>query len=569
MSRGVSDPGDPQRQAVTPDLFFAGGGSPGPPRPPMARRIITALLVLLLSALPAFAEDSASRGDAVGIVSVPLANVRKDPEPKSPIVTQVLLADEVRPLEKRDYRYRIAIPTQGGREGWVHQEAVQVPKDQGKSYLRADRPWIVIAAPKTPALILDRLGNHTLSLYAGTRLPVLDQNADGYQVQFPDRSRAIIPRTDAAAVKPRDPLFAETAPTDIAKTARKFLGAPMLAGGITVQGMDARGLLYTVYRIHGIDLDTEPAVLEQQAVKVAPREVLPGDVLVFSGEGPGIAVGNEQFLHAPGRAGVQVGGIHDRRFARSLRHGLRILGADPEQKRRPAEMSADEIMIAQVRAEELPLGRRIVYWAGRFIGTPYDPDPLGLYVRTNRIVADEKADCMYLTFRAVELARSSTPGEAIEQAKALRFTAEGRVVDGVVQNYEERFAYGEDMVFSGKWGRNITTELGPTRTIVGSRGRGEVVILPKTALASRPLQKQLRDGDILYWVKEPGRRVVGEIVAHLSFVHVKGGRVFLIHAAGTKDSPARPGGGSVKEVPLADYLRDTRFIGAFVTRFEA
>jgi hypothetical protein len=75
-------------------------------------------------------------------------------------------------------------------------------------------------------------------------------------------------------------------------------------------------------------------------------------------------------------------------------------------------MTADEVLITQAYAAELPLPRRIAYWAGRFIGTPYDPDPLGLYVRTNRIVADEAVDCMYHTFRSAELAMTTTPADA-------------------------------------------------------------------------------------------------------------------------------------------------------------
>jgi hypothetical protein len=175
---------------------------------------------------------------------------------------------------------------------------------------------------------------------------------------------------------------------------------------------------------------------------------------------------------------------------------------------------------------------------------------------------------MYLTFRATELAKSGTPGQAIEQALSLRFITQGRLADGLVQNYSERFEYGEDMVYSGKWGRNITGDMGDTKTIKGSRGRDEVIILPKQTLLSRKLQKQVQDGDIIYWVKDPKKRVVEEIVAHLSFVHIKNGRAYLIHAAGTKDSASRYGGGMVKEVPFSDYVRDTKFIGAFVTRFE-
>jgi hypothetical protein len=323
-----------------------------------------------------------------------------------------------------------------------------------------------------------------------------------------------------------------------------------------------------VYRIHGIDLDPSWDSLQSRATKVSKRDLLPGDILVFNGEGLGLYLYNGQFLHSVRKSAVQLGGIHDRRFSNSFLYGLRVTTPDRDQKKRPAEMTADEIMISQSLAAELPLGKRIVYWAARFIGTPYDTDPLGLYVRTNRIIADEKADCMYLTFRSVELALTQTPGQAVDQALALRFITQGRLVDGLVQNYGERFEYGEDMVFSGKWGRNITDELGATTTIKASRGRDEVIILPKTALASRKVQKQLQDGDIIYWVKDPKKRVVGEIVAHLSFVRVKDGKAFLIHAAGTKDSETKPGGGVVKEVLMADYLRDMRFIGAFITRIE-
>jgi cell wall-associated NlpC family hydrolase len=533
----------------------------------MLKRMITMLPAIAMLTGAAVAQEPPASG-GLGLISVPLANVREEPLPKAHIVTQVLLADEVRILEKQEYRYRIAIPGQGNREGWIQQEAVQVPRDKGRSYLKADRQWVVITAPKTFALILDKLGNHNVSLYAGTRLPVQERTADSFKVQFPDRTIAVIDAADAEPLRPRNPVLGDVTPAEIAKTARKFQGAQHLAGGITVQGMDTRGLIYTVYRIHGIDLDTDRDALKATAVKVQKKDLLPGDILVFYGEGLGLYLYNGQFLHSVRKSSVQLGGIHDRRFANSLLYGFRITTPDPDQKKRPSEMAADEIMIAQTFAAELPLGKRIVYWAGRFIGTPYDTDPLGLYVRTNRIVADEKADCMYLTFRSVELARTQTPGQAIEQALALRFITEGRLADGLVQNYGERFEYGEDMVFSGKWGRNITDELGSTTTIKGSRGREQIIILPKLALASRKVQKQLQDGDIIFWVKDPKKRVVEEIVAHLSFVRVKDGKAYLIHAAGTKDSTSRPGGGAVKEVLMSDYVRDTKFIGAFVTRFE-
>jgi len=530
------------------------------------------LLFWFAVVLPAAAghAQEPSKNAGLGIVSAPLANVHEEPLPKSRLETQVLMGDEVHILEKRDNRYRITIPSQGGREGWIQQEAVQVPKDKGKSWLNANRQWIVVTVPKTEALILDRTGNHKVPIYAGTRLPLVEKTAHGrdYKVLFPDRSNAVIKASEAAPAKTFDPLLDDTRPEDIEKTARQFQGAHFLAGGITAQGIDTNGLIYISYRVHGIPIGTDRASLKEQGERVAKKDIEAGDILAFAGEGEGLSIGNGRFLHAPKKSAVQVAGIHDKRFANSLQYGVRIIGARPGENKRPFELTADELFLAQARAAKLPLGSRIAYWAGRFVGTPYDPDPLGLYVRSKRIVADEKVDCMYHAFRSVELAQSGTPGEAIDKALSLRFITTGKLADGIVTNYDERFQYGEDMVMSSKWGKNVTAELGATKTIPGSRGRDTVDILPKNVLLSRAVQKTLQDGDIVYWVKDPKKRVVEEIVAHLSIVHVKAGKPYLVHAAGDKDRQDRPGGGVVKEVPFADYVRNMRFIGAFVTRFE-
>jgi hypothetical protein len=530
--------------------------------------IFVILCTALLLPTAASTQEPKTKNTIVGIISAPLANVHEEPLPKSELVTQVLMADEVRILEKQDYRYRIAIPNQDNREGWIQQEAVSIPKDNGRHYLNAERQWIVIAALKTEALILDRTGNHKVPLYAGTRLPVLEKKPAGLTVQFPDRSVAIIDPVDAIPVKPIDPLINDTTPEEIATTARKFLGVHYLAGGITAQGMDTRGLIHIAYRIHGFPMNTDGASLLAKAERVSKQDLQPGDILVFYDGNEGLFLGSGRFLQTSNKHAVQLAGIYERRYANALQYGLRIIGADPDQKKTTAEMTADEILLAQSRVSRLPLGKRISYWAGRFIGTPYDTDPLGLYVRTNRIVADEKVDCMYHTFRSVELAKSSTPAGAIEQALSLRFKTQGKLSDGLVTNYDDRFQYGEDMVFSGKWGKNITAELGTPRTIPGSRGRDTVDILPKPVLASRSFQKKLQDGDVIYWAKDPKKRVNEEIIAHLSIVHIKSGKPYLIHAAGIKEKEGNPGGGSVKEVLFADYVHSMRFIGAFVTRIE-
>jgi hypothetical protein len=130
-----------------------------------------------------------------------------------------------------------------------------------------------------------------------------------------------------------------------------------------------------------------------------------------------------------------------------------------------------EIQKFQSQLRGKSVGEKIAFWAEKFIGVPYDTNPLGEYVSKATIVTDERVDCMYLTFRAVELALSRTPEEAIQIALEKRFHSKGILKNGKVVNYDDRFEYGEDMIESGRWGKEVTSEVGKMTKIKGSRGK--------------------------------------------------------------------------------------------------
>lgn len=238
-----------------------------------------------------------------------------------------------------------------------------------------------------------------------------------------------------------------------------------------------------------------------------------------------------------------------------------------------AEDSFSSIAILQESLRNRPVGERIAFWAEAFLGKPYDPDPLGEYVRKSVVVADERVDCMYHTFRSVELALTLTPEEAVKEALRLRFFTKGVLNDRKVINYEDRFQYGEDMIDSGKWGSEITSEIGKTVAIKGSRGKENVSILPKEEAIKGVTLKKFKDGDIIYFIKDPNKRVVGEIVGHIGIIKLENSNPYLIHASGVKTnkkmgtSEKIGASGSVKKIGLYDYLKDMRFAGIRVTRF--
>lgn len=231
-----------------------------------------------------------------------------------------------------------------------------------------------------------------------------------------------------------------------------------------------------------------------------------------------------------------------------------------------AFISDEEIASFQKELEGRPVGERIAFWAERFVGTPYDPDPLGEYVSRKVIVADERVDCMYLVFRTLELSLSKTPAEAVLVALGKRFIDKGKIEDGKVVNYDNRFQYGEGMLDSGKWGKEITEEIGSVTEIRGSRGREKVKIISREALQTllgRGASCMLKSGDMLFFIKDPDKRVKDEIVGHIGIVKKEADTLYLIHASGSKNRC-----GEVKKVFLSAYITSMPFIGIRVGRVE-
>ncbi len=231
-------------------------------------------------------------------------------------------------------------------------------------------------------------------------------------------------------------------------------------------------------------------------------------------------------------------------------------------------------LYARANARDMDTGERIAWFARQFIGTPYDQDPKGAYVTRKAIVADGQVDCMYHVFRSVELALAGTPEGAEKLALLMRFKTVGKLApDGKVLNYEDRYQYGLDMILSGKWGKNVTATLGDTEAVPTSprfirKGVPSVQILPKNGVClalqkKQKKQKLFKSGDIVFFIKDPSRRVVGEVIGHMGILDDRNGTIYLIHAHGTKET-----GGAVTEVPFGDYARSMPFIGIMVTRFD-
>ena len=95
----------------------------------------------------------------------------------------------------------------------------------------------------------------------------------------------------------------------IARTALSLRGVPYRLGGTDTRGFDCSGLVQYVYALHGLGM---PRVVRDQVrlgQPVALDALEPGDLVFFETEGDrvshvGIAIGGDQFVHAPNARGV-------------------------------------------------------------------------------------------------------------------------------------------------------------------------------------------------------------------------------------------------------------------------
>jgi cell wall-associated NlpC family hydrolase len=92
---------------------------------------------------------------------------------------------------------------------------------------------------------------------------------------------------------------------EITKTVHAYLGTPYVYGGRSPRGFDCSGLVWYVFRQHGVELPLTSYLQATVGQKVDFSELLPGDLLFFrSGkrfDHVGVYVGNGLMIHAPGR----------------------------------------------------------------------------------------------------------------------------------------------------------------------------------------------------------------------------------------------------------------------------
>jgi cell wall-associated NlpC family hydrolase len=261
-------------------------------------------LLALLAALAPLAGAVSPAPQAV--VAVAVENMYSAPDDSVDVVSQATLGETVAVLETTGAFARVRTPDR--YTGWIPRSAlVPYPDEASPRYARAGRvvevtslmanlyrePDVTSARPRVQAPLATRLevaGEGPSPRWLSVRLP----SGDTAWVQ-----RGDVREVDASAPPPRG------TPLDVIATARRFLGAPYLWGGMTARGIDCSGLVSRVYHAHGVRLPRD-AHLQYDAPGThgVPRDDLaPGDLVFFGRDAwdithVGLYLGAGRFVNA-------------------------------------------------------------------------------------------------------------------------------------------------------------------------------------------------------------------------------------------------------------------------------
>lgn len=263
----------------------------------------------LAQGLPAAAAAAAPDG----VVLTTVENMHSGPDATRDVVSQALLGQVVRVLETKAGFARIETPDR--YQGWIAAGAL-FPYDGPRAprYARTGRvaevtslmanlyrdPSVTTARPKAQAPL-------------GARLEVVPVPAPGsgtpaeaeerwIAVRLPSGDSAYVQRGDVAVRDAADPRPRGTA-ADLVKTARRFLGAPYLWGGMSPLGVDCSGFVNQVYSVNGFDLlrDADIQHDDPRGRPVERADLRAGDLLFFGGKKithVGMYVGDGRFIHS-------------------------------------------------------------------------------------------------------------------------------------------------------------------------------------------------------------------------------------------------------------------------------
>lgn len=272
-------------------------------------------------------------------VRAKLVSVHRAPNESSERVTQILLGDRVK-VESVDGDWaRIVVLDQyrlpQGYPGWVRlSELEKLGPPEGGEFVTVAYPVVHLRSEPSPqAEVVE-------NVYLATRLPLAGRNRSA-QVEGEEWLAVALPGTGRTAwVRGRQVAQERTLALGqgiaVVDKARLFKGTRYLWGGMSREGIDCSGLVYSVYRLYGTTLPRDADQQFEVGEAVKREDLEPGDMVFF---GPsandithvGIYSGNGNFVHASSGRGVVENPLFEGWYLEHYQGARRVLREKPPE----------------------------------------------------------------------------------------------------------------------------------------------------------------------------------------------------------------------------------------------
>jgi len=241
------------------------------------------------------------------IVSVGVADIRREPDSETELVTQALMnAPAIADRSTGQWTHVRLVDY----EGWISSTQLEEPIAKGFCKVGAScgTPLSLVAVVTVPycSIYAEAEGEEVLDrVYLSTTLPAVDiTHAERLHVALPGERIGWLRRSECA-VRSAEDAYPHTSLKVVTEHARAFLGRPYLWGGTSWQGIDCSAFVQLCHRMGGSILPRDGDQQHDFLSHSVPRsEIAEGDLIFFGSKQithVALALNATEYIHAEGQ----------------------------------------------------------------------------------------------------------------------------------------------------------------------------------------------------------------------------------------------------------------------------
>lgn len=262
-------------------------------------------------------------------ISVPVAEIHKDPVAGSEQVTQGLLWEKVDVVSEKGGWSKVYMTeqyrTMKGYPGWIRTSDLRASNRPSKLLMVTSAKTALHKSAESKSPVVQ-------TVFLGSKIPSVGEAVgDFLPVVLPGGSEKSPLFINSKDVQMVTQIARPSEGQSLVETALQLQGVPYLWGGMSQKGIDCSGLTWTTYRRHGYSIPRDADQQFEFGVEADPANLVAGDLLFFGKAKDyithvGMYIGDGKFVHASSSlGGVTVSEFALPRFQQNFQGARHIL----------------------------------------------------------------------------------------------------------------------------------------------------------------------------------------------------------------------------------------------------